>query len=75
MEMHYRYLGHFEPEDSEELISIARTTDFKSYEYWNSTLGQWRPLQDDSFGNSKIHLHDVRLEEYWARTVFPDAFR
>ena len=62
------------PEDSEELVSIVRTTDFSDYEYWNETLRQWRQLQDDSFGERLIHIHDTMLKESWARVVFPNAF-
>ena len=71
----YRYLGHFLPEDSEELISIVRTFNFSDYEYWNETLGQWRQLKDDSFGERQMRIHDPRLEASWAKVVFPNAFR
>jgi hypothetical protein len=71
----YRYLGHFLPEDSEELISIVRTFNFSDYEYWNQTLGQWRRLKDDSFGERQMRIHDTRLEASWAKVVFPNAFR
>ncbi len=67
-------MGHFLPEDAEELVSIVRTTDFMNYEYWNETLGVWRVLTDDSFGERHVRLHDVRLEESWARVIFPNAF-
>ena len=70
----YRYLGHFLPEDSEELISIVRTFNFSDYEYWNQTLGQWRRLKDDSFGERQMRIHDTRLEASWAKVVFPNAF-
>ena len=70
----YRYLGHFLPGDSEELISIVRTFNFSDYEYWNETLGQWRQLQDDSFGERQMRIHDTRLEASWAKVVFPNAF-
>ena len=71
----YRYMGTFLPEDSEELISIVRTTDHKNYEFWNENLGVWRELKPDSFGERQIHIHDTNLEESWAKVVFPDAFR
>ena len=70
----YRYLGHFLPEDSEELISIVRTFNFSDYEYWNETLGQWRQLKADSFGERQMRIHDTRLEASWAKVVFPNAF-
>ena len=70
----YRYLGHFLPEDSEELISIVRTFNFSDYEYWNETLGQWCQLKDDSFGERQMRIHDTRLEASWAKVVFPNAF-
>jgi hypothetical protein len=73
-EFRYSYMGHFLPEDVEELVSIVRTTDFMNYEYWNETLGVWRVLADDSFGERHVRLHDVRLEESWARVIFPNAF-
>ena len=71
----YRYLGHFLPEDSEELISIVLTLNFSDYEYWNETLGQWRQLKDDSFGERQMRINDTRLEASWAKVVFPNAFR
>ena len=71
---HYSYLGHFLPTDSEELISIVRTKNRIDYEFWNETLGQWRQLQDDSFGERHMRIHDTCLDEKWARTVFPNAF-
>jgi len=74
-EYRYSYIGHFLPEDSEELISIVRTLNFSDYEYWNETLGQWRQLQDDSFGKRQMRIHDTRLEASWAKVVFPNAFR
>ncbi|MDA2963293.1 MAG: hypothetical protein O3A27_06040 [Actinomycetota bacterium] len=70
----YAYIGHFMPEDSEELVSIVRTTDFNQYEYWNETLGLWRKLHNDSFGQRQIHIHDTMLKESWAKVVFPNAF-
>ena len=74
MDYQYRYLGHFLPEDTEELVSIARTCDGKNYEYWNETLGVWRQLRADSFGERLIRIHDTYLEEKWAQRVFPKAF-
>ncbi len=74
-EYRYSYIGHFLPEDSEELISIVRTLNFSDYEYWNETLGQWRQLQNDSFGKRQMRIHDTRLEASWAKVVFPNAFR
>ena len=74
-EYRYSYIGHFLPEDSEELISIVRTLNFSDYEYWNEALGQWRQLQDDSFGERQMRIHDTRLEASWAKVVFPNAFR
>ena len=74
-EYQYSYIGHFLPEDSEELISIVRTFNFTNYEFWNETLGVWRELKPDSFGERQIHIHDTNLEESWAKVVFPDAFR
>ncbi len=74
-EYQYSYIGHFLPEDSEELISIVRTFDFTDYEFWNETLGVWRELNSDSFGERQIHIHDTMLKESWAKVVFPDAFR
>ena len=74
-EYQYSYIGHFIPEDSEELISIVRTFDFTDYEFWNETLGVWRELKPDSFGERQIHIHDTMLKESWAKVVFPDAFR
>jgi hypothetical protein len=74
-EYQYSYIGHFLPEDSEELISIVRTFDFTDYEFWNETLGVWRELKPDSFGERQIHIHDTMLKESWAKVVFPDAFR
>ena len=74
-EYRYSYIGHFLPEDSEELISIVRTLNFSDYEYWNETLGQWRQLQVDSFGERQMRIHDTRLEASWAKVVFPNAFR
>jgi hypothetical protein len=71
----YRYMGTFLPEDSEELISIVRTTDHKNYEFWNETLGLWRELKSDSFGEHQMNIHDTRLVENWAKVVFPNAFR
>lgn len=71
----YRYMGTFLPEDSEELISIVRTHDFEQYEFWNETLGVWRVLKADSFGERQIHIHDTRIEESWAKVVFPNAFQ
>ena len=70
----YFYFGHFLTEDSEELISIVRTSDKISYEYWNELFGQWRELRPDSFGERLIHIHDTMLNESWARVVFPKAF-
>ena len=72
---HYSYLGQFLPTDSEELISIVRTKNRIDYEFWNETLGQWRQLQDDSFGERQMRIHDTRLEASWAKVVFPNAFR
>jgi hypothetical protein len=63
------------PEDSEELVSIVRTINFKQYEYWNETLGVWRELKSDAFGKRQVHIHDTHLEESWAKVVFPNAFR
>jgi hypothetical protein len=74
-EYQYSYIGHFLPEDSEELISIVRTFNFTNYEFWNETLGVWRELKPDSFSERQIHIHDTNLEESWAKVVFPDAFR
>ena len=74
-EYRYSYIGHFLPEDSEELISIVRTFNFTDYEFWNETLGVWRGLKSDSFGDRQLHIHDTNLEESWAKVVFPDAFR
>jgi hypothetical protein len=74
-EYQYSYIGHFLPEDSEELISIVRTFNFTNYEFWNETLGVWRELKSDSFGEHQINIHDTRLEESWAKVVFPNAFR
>jgi hypothetical protein len=51
------------PEDSEELVSIVRTINFKQYEYWNETLGVWRTLEHNSFGERQIHIHDTMLKE------------
>jgi hypothetical protein len=62
------------PEDSEELVSIVRTINFKQYEYWNETLGVWRTLEHNSFGERQIHIHDTMLKENWAKVVFPNAF-
>ena len=62
------------PEDTEELVSIVRTNDFQRYEYWNETLGVWRILQDDSFGERQMRIHKTHLNERWARTIFPNAF-
>jgi hypothetical protein len=73
-EYQYSYIGHFLPEDSEELISIVRTFDFTNYEFWNETLGVWRELKSDSFGERQIRIHDTMLKESWARVVFPNAF-
>jgi hypothetical protein len=73
-ELQYFYLGHFLPEDSEELISIVRTKDRVLYEYWNELFEEWRELKHDSFGERLLHLHDTRLEEHWAKVVFPRAF-
>jgi hypothetical protein len=73
-EFKYSYMGHFLPEDDQELVSIVRTTDFMIYEYWNETLGVWRVLTNDSFGERHVRIHDVRLEESWARAIFPNAF-
>jgi hypothetical protein len=70
----YFYFGHFLPEDSEELMSIVRTSDRVSYEYWNELFAQWRELKPDSFGERQIHIHDTMLKESWARVVFPNAF-
>jgi hypothetical protein len=70
----YFYFGHFSPEDSEELISVVRTSDRTTYEYWNELFGQWRFLKSDSFGERQIHIHDTMLKESWARVVFPNAF-
>ena len=72
---HYSYLGHFLPTDTEELISIVRTKNRIDYEFWNETLGVWRNLKSDSFGERQIHIHDTHLEESWAKVVFPNAFR
>jgi hypothetical protein len=73
-EFEYFYFGHFLPEDSEELMSIVRTSDRTSYEYWNELFAQWRELKPDSFGERLIHIHDTLLKESWARVVFPNAF-
>ncbi len=73
-EFEYFYFGHFHPEDSEELMSIVRTTDRTFYEYWNELFTQWRELKSDSFGERQIHIHDTMLKESWARVVFPNAF-
>jgi hypothetical protein len=70
----YFYFGHFLPEDSEELMSIVRTSDRISYEYWNELFAQWCELKPDSFGERQIHIHDTMLKESWARVVFPSAF-
>lgn len=70
----YFYFGNFLPEDSEELISVVRTSDRTTYEYWNELFGQWRVLKSDSFGERQIHIHDTMLKESWARVVFPNAF-
>ena len=70
----YAYIGHFMPEDSEELVSIVRTTDFVEYEYWNETLGVWRTLEHNSFGERQMRIHDTHLNEKWARAIFPNAF-
>ena len=69
-----RYLGHFLPEDSEGLVSIARTWDGENYEYWNKTLGVWRQLHEDSFRERLVRIHDTYLEEHWGQRVFPKAF-
>ena len=74
-EFEYFYFGHFLPEDSEELMSIVRTSDRTTYEYWNELFAQWRVLKPDSFGERQIHIHDTMLKESWARVVFPNAFR
>ena len=73
-EFEYFYFGHFLPEDSEELMSIVRTSDRISYEYWNELFAQWCALKPDSFGERQIHIHDTMLKESWARVVFPNAF-
>ena len=73
-EVEYFYLGHFMPEDSEELISIVRSHDRHRYEYWNELFSQWQELKEDSFGERLFRIHDTRLEARWARAVFPDAF-
>jgi hypothetical protein len=71
----YSYLGHFLPADSEELISIVRTKNRIDYEFWNETLGVWRELKSDSFGERQIHIHNTHLDARWASVVFPNAFR
>jgi len=73
-EFEYFYFGHFLPQDSEELMSIVRTNDRISYEYWNELFGIWRELKSDSFGERQINIHDTLLNESWARVVFPKAF-
>jgi hypothetical protein len=55
-------------------MSIVRTSDRISYEYWNELFAQWRALKPDSFGERQIHIHDTMLKESWARVVFPKAF-
>jgi len=73
-EFEYFYFGHFRPEDSEELMSIVRTKDRFSYEYWNELFLEWRELKSDSFGERQLHIHDTLLDASWARVVFPNAF-
>jgi hypothetical protein len=70
----YTYMGSFMPEDSDELLSIVRTSDRIVYEYWNELFTEWRQLKPDSFGERQIHIHDTMLKESWARAVFPSAF-
>ena len=72
--LEYFYLGHFLPEDSEELISIVRSSDRIKYEYWNELFNQWQELKPNSFGKRQIHIHDTMLKENWAKVVFPNAF-
>lgn len=59
----YFYFGHLLPEDSEELISVMRTSDIISYEYWNGLFFQWRELKPASFKERQIHIHDTMLKE------------
>ena len=73
-EFDYFYFGHFLPEDTEELMSIVRTKDRISYEYWNELFLEWRQLKSDSFGERQLHIHDTLLDANWARVVFPNAF-
>ena len=70
----YSYIGHFLPEDFEELISIVRTNNFREYDYWNETLGIWQELKEDSFGERQVRFHDTYLDSNWAKVVFPNAF-
>jgi hypothetical protein len=72
--LEYFYLGHFLPEDSEELISIVRSSDRIKYEYWNELFNQWQELKPNSFGKRQIHIHDTMLKENWAKVFFPNAF-
>jgi len=70
----YAYTGRFMPEDTEELVPIVRTMNFAKYEYWNETFGVWRTLEDNSFGERQMRIHDTHLNEKWAKAIFPKAF-
>ena len=58
-EIEYFYLGHFMPEDSEELISIVRSSDRTKYEYWNELFSEWKELKNDSFGERLFTTQDL----------------
>jgi hypothetical protein len=65
-EFEHFHFEHSLPEDSEELMSIVRTSDRISYEYWSELFARWRALRADSVGERQIHIHNTMPKENWA---------
>lgn len=65
-EFEYFHFGDSLPEDSEEPMSIVRTSDRISYEYWGELFDKWCALRAESFGEKQFHILDTMLKENWA---------
>jgi hypothetical protein len=65
-EFEYYHFGDSLPEDSEEPISMVRTSDRISYVCWDELFTKWCALRAESFREKQLHIHDTMLKENWA---------